>query len=299
MFPSPIRKKRTRKNLERVQEKKSRIDMEKENRFKVVVCGDAAVGKTTLINRHMLGEFTPHTRPTPGINMVDEPVVLKSKYGDDSGIAIEGQISYWDLGGQKMFHQLRKMYLAGANGVMLCFSLNDEQSLLEEREGSMDQSIGVFLQELINALGKDMVKEVPFILCGTKSDLGTKIDVKVMKSVVRSLRKAGLNIVSWEKDHLGVQVFGKFALDPWEKEKWMNGQGYIPTSSKTGENIENAFEIMKIALFNAQKRKMMDLIGPSNYQQHAALTTSMRATAYSSKETETRKKIRYRDRYSI
>ncbi|MFW9992559.1 MAG: Rab family GTPase [Candidatus Odinarchaeota archaeon] len=300
-FPSPIRKKKEQTE----QEKKAtaprptdrRIDLSQENRFKVVICGNAAVGKTTLINRHMLGEFTPYTRPTPGINMVDEPVVMKPKQGvEDSGISIEGQISYWDLGGQTMFSQLRPMYMQGANGVMLCFNLNEESSLLGDQAGGLDESIGIFLKELIVSLGSDTIKETPFVLIGTKSDLKVTIDTRRLTMIVTKLRKAGLNIISWEKDTVaGVQAFGKFAMDPWERNKWETGPGWIPTSSKTGDNVGLAFEVMKIALFNAHRRKMMDLMGTNDYSQKARLSTSMRATTYSRKETDDRKKKRYDD----
>jgi GTPase SAR1 family protein len=298
--PSPIRKKRPQKDRERKAtaprpiEKK--VDLQSETRFKVVICGNAAVGKTTLINRHMLGEFTPYTRPTPGINMVDEPVVLKPKEGlDESGISLEGQISYWDLGGQTMFSQLRPMYMQGANGVILCFSLSEKGSLMSE-QGGVDDSIGIFLKELISSLGADAVKDIPFMLLGTKADLEQTIVTNHLNLIVKKLREAGLNVISWEEDASGLQAFGRFAMDPWEKHKWLTGPGWIPTSSKTGQNVPLAFEIMKISLFNAHKRKMMDLMGTNDLTQKSRLSTSMRATTYSKKEVEDRKKGRFDDR---
>ncbi len=62
--------------------------------FKVVFCGDAAVGKTTLIMRLCKGEFMPSINSTLGVDFQNKQLDV-----DGKRIAIQ----LWDTAGQERF----------------------------------------------------------------------------------------------------------------------------------------------------------------------------------------------------
>ncbi|MHA2335179.1 MAG: Rab family GTPase [Candidatus Hodarchaeales archaeon] len=233
------------------------FDLDDAKKFKIVIIGDAAAGKTCLLTRYLEDIFLENSRPTPGVNVKkkEEIITISNKRGkQDHGRHHSRQFEYWDLGGQRLFEQIRTMYMKGSDGIILCFNLNDERSFISTT-GEDDHSIGKFIKEMIDAFGKDQVKDIPVLLVGTKNDLTIKVESRHVVSVIRKLRKAGMNIISYEKNPgSDMFVFGKHHLKfnrMWEAEKWRTGSGWIPTSSKLGNGVQDVFEIMRIVLFEA------------------------------------------------
>ncbi|KAF8633254.1 hypothetical protein AX15_001446 [Amanita polypyramis BW_CC] len=86
---------------------------------KVVVCGDGACGKTSLLNVFTRGFFT----------QVYEPTVFENYVHD---IYVEDQLvelSLWDTAGQEEFDRLRSLSYAETHVVMICFSIDNPTSL--------------------------------------------------------------------------------------------------------------------------------------------------------------------------
>ena len=83
--------------------------------FKIIVCGDAEVGKTSLILRFTDDAFKKRYLPTLGVNITEKNVKMKS------GALI--QLLIWDIAGQKKFQSMRKHFYSGSGGVLLVFDL--------------------------------------------------------------------------------------------------------------------------------------------------------------------------------
>ncbi|GAA5909151.1 hypothetical protein JCM8208_003390 [Rhodotorula glutinis] len=90
---------------------------------KVVVVGDGACGKTSLLNVYVKGEFPEGYEPTVFENHCVDLVV--------DGRSIE--LSLWDTAGQEDFDRLRSLSYPDTNLVMMCFSV-DQPSSLENLE---------------------------------------------------------------------------------------------------------------------------------------------------------------------
>jgi len=86
---------------------------------KVVVCGDGACGKTSLLNVFTRGYFTQVYEPTVFENYVHDLLV--------DGQAVE--MSLWDTAGQEEFDRLRSLSYAETHVVMMCFSVDNPTSL--------------------------------------------------------------------------------------------------------------------------------------------------------------------------
>ncbi|KAK4055192.1 Rho GTPase [Microbotryomycetes sp. JL201] len=86
---------------------------------KLVVVGDGAAGKTSLLNVFVNGEFPYVYEPTVFENHVKDIVV--------DGTPIE--LSLWDTAGQEDFDKLRSLSYADTHIVLLCFSVDIPDSL--------------------------------------------------------------------------------------------------------------------------------------------------------------------------
>ncbi|KIY69204.1 hypothetical protein CYLTODRAFT_436258 [Cylindrobasidium torrendii FP15055 ss-10] len=86
---------------------------------KVVVCGDGACGKTSLLNVFTRGFFTQIYEPTVFENYVHDLIV------DDQMV----ELSLWDTAGQEEFDRLRSLSYAETHVIMICFSVDNPISL--------------------------------------------------------------------------------------------------------------------------------------------------------------------------
>ncbi|KAH8926093.1 hypothetical protein BT69DRAFT_1348286 [Atractiella rhizophila] len=90
---------------------------------KVVVLGDGACGKTSLLNVYTRGFFPQYYEPTVFENHVHDLWI------DDAQV----ELSLWDTAGQEEFDKLRSLSYADTHVVMLCFSV-DQPVCLENVE---------------------------------------------------------------------------------------------------------------------------------------------------------------------
>ena len=129
--------------------------------FKVCIIGSGGVGKTCIAKRLCFNTFETETKMTIGIGF----------YTYDLPILVDGRkenlrLSIWDFGGQEQFKKLFPYYVNGANGLFMCFSLVNVQSLLS-------------LDWWYEQLAKYKVENVPRIVLGTKQDLIERLESKI------------------------------------------------------------------------------------------------------------------------
>lgn len=86
---------------------------------KLVLLGDGACGKTSLLNVFTRGFF-----PT-----VYEPTVFENYVHDIFVDNIHMELSLWDTAGQEEFDRLRSLSYDDTQAIMLCFSVDNKDSL--------------------------------------------------------------------------------------------------------------------------------------------------------------------------
>ncbi len=92
--------------------------------FKIIVIGDPAVGKTSLLTNFCGEKFNYEYVPTVGVNITKEPVTVK----DDMGKDITINLMVWDIAGQPQFYMLHRPYFNGADGMMLVYDITRSSS---------------------------------------------------------------------------------------------------------------------------------------------------------------------------
>jgi small GTP-binding protein len=138
-------------------------------RFKVIVCGDPEVGKTSLVLRFTNKAFRRTYIPTIGVNISEKRAYLKSKRA-----TIEFVL--WDIAGRSTFQKMRKHFYQGADGVLLVFDLTRPATF---------KNIPKWYQDIKATLKTDMFG----YLLGNKSDLGDqkKVDAEEIDLLTKDL----------------------------------------------------------------------------------------------------------------
>lgn len=90
-----------------------------ETAIKVVVVGNGAVGKSSMIQRYCKGIFTQEYKKTIGVDFLERQIEIN---GEDVRLML------WDTAGQEEFDAITKAYYRGAQACVLVFSTVDRDS---------------------------------------------------------------------------------------------------------------------------------------------------------------------------
>lgn len=92
--------------------------------YKVVMLGDAGVGKTCIVNRYVKNQFT-ETEATLGSNYSAKILDVQPQ-GVMQPAKVKLQI--WDTAGGEQFRSLTPIYYKDASAVCLCYDSTSEES---------------------------------------------------------------------------------------------------------------------------------------------------------------------------
>jgi len=129
---------------------------------KVVLVGDAGVGKTSLLKK-FFGEDISNIRSTVGLDFYT--------YSRENNTII-----FWDFAGQKMFRELLLNFVKGASVIILVFDLSRPRTMMS------------LLEYWLPRIRDHVKKDVKFIVVGNKRDM-KKIDEDLVKSFIEKLEK--------------------------------------------------------------------------------------------------------------
>ena len=87
--------------------------------FKLVLLGDSAVGKSSLVLRFVRGQFFEYQESTIGAAFLTQTVAL-----NDTTVKFE----IWDTAGQERYHSLAPMYYRGAAAAILVYDMTKKSS---------------------------------------------------------------------------------------------------------------------------------------------------------------------------
>jgi len=120
--------------------------------YKIVILGESAVGKTSLLNRFCEGIFNEDYKPTLGANIIRKDVNL-----EESNTKI--RLIMWDLAGQEKYNVIRSMYFQGCEGALFVYDVT--------RYNTFDSVKTRWLRDFKKYIRKEGV----YVLIGNKTDL--------------------------------------------------------------------------------------------------------------------------------
>ena len=123
--------------------------------YKIIVIGDPAVGKTSLINRFIQDQFESEYKETIGTNILKKVIKLKNDIVN---------FTMWDIAGQERWTDMRQVYYKGAAGAIIVYDVTRK----------------ITYQHVNNYWYPDLksfveVKKMPIILIANKTDLENKL----------------------------------------------------------------------------------------------------------------------------
>ncbi len=120
--------------------------------FKILVLGDMAVGKTSLINQYIEHTFLEDYRPTLGVNIISKDIEI-----EQIGSLI--RLIFWDIAGQEKYENCRQAYYEGCSGVLFVYDITRHDTFINIESK--------WLKDLLN----NIKKKCDFLLLGNKIDL--------------------------------------------------------------------------------------------------------------------------------
>ena len=122
--------------------------------IKLIVLGDASVGKTATIIRYTDSTFLDSTLPNVGID-------FKWKIVKWEGEDVKVQI--WDTAGQEQFRSISSQFIRRAQGVILFYSVDNKDSYNH-------------LQNWLDSIREHNDPDTPVIIIGNKADLKWEVN---------------------------------------------------------------------------------------------------------------------------
>jgi small GTP-binding protein len=166
--------------------------------WKIMMLGDADVGKTSLTIRYISGFFLEDLKLTIGVDFYSKTTIFNKK---------KVKLQIWDFGGEERFRFLLHQYCKGANAAFFLYDITNRLSL--DHLPDWTQII------------REHAGDIPIML------IGTNLHSKEFRAVSRDE---------------GVLAAKKYNLS-----------SFIELSSKTGQNVEKAFDVITETLFERYK----------------------------------------------
>ncbi|XP_047390350.1 ras-related protein Rab-5A-like [Sciurus carolinensis] len=104
--------------------------------FKLVLLGESAVGKSSLVLRFVKGQFHEFQESTIGAAFLTQTVCL-----DDKTVKFE----IWGTAGQERYHSLAPMYYRGAQAAIVVYDITNEESWVKELQRQASPNIVIAL----------------------------------------------------------------------------------------------------------------------------------------------------------
>ena len=176
------------KNLQKIERKVSTLQKirfhSKKNVYKLILGGDGAVGKTSIVKRFTEGTFQKDYKATIGTSIYKKECTFE---GLDSRV----RFVIWDLAGQPQFKRIRPSYLSNSGAGILVFDVTNRTSF---------ENIRNWYREITESAPQDIF----LILVGNKIDLkesrvvsnaeGKALAEELGLSYIESSAKTGENI---------------------------------------------------------------------------------------------------------
>ncbi|ELT90055.1 hypothetical protein CAPTEDRAFT_178029 [Capitella teleta] len=143
---------------------------EVETAIKVVIVGNGAVGKSSMIQRYCKGIFTKDYKKTIGVDFLERQIEVNCE---------DVRLMLWDTAGQEEFDAITRAYYRGAQACVIAFSIVDRDSFeaIQDWKRKVEDEVGqiptVFVQNKMDLADETLVaqKEVDDLVANSRLKL--------------------------------------------------------------------------------------------------------------------------------
>lgn len=207
---------------------KNNKNKELQNNIKVILLGEAGVGKTSIILRYIQNKFNPSQTSTFGATYLIKDIERgNNKY----------KLYVWDTTGQEKYHSVTKLFVQNANIVILVYSINDINSF---------KALDYWRKTIKEMLGDNFI----LAIAGNKYDLINSMTEEEEKALVpeeKVVEYAKENdslfkLVSAKEDGVGINGLFDMVVDAYinkNKGKNVNENDSIQIDRKKNRKKDN------------------------------------------------------------
>lgn len=95
------------------------MDLSKKGVFRIVLIGDPAVGKTSIVNRLHNGVFSPEEQPTIGSTFINYTVPLENE---------SANLQIWDTAGEEQYRSVGPIYYKRAQAAIIVYDVTIKET---------------------------------------------------------------------------------------------------------------------------------------------------------------------------
>jgi Rab family protein len=165
------------------------------NSLKLVLLGDAQVGKTSLLQHFITGSFPTTFHPTIGVAFQSAMVTVDG---------IDRELLIWDTAGQELYRGLAPMYYRSAGVAIVVFDITERHTF---------DSVTFWIDELRS----NAEEQIVVIVCGNKTDAEESRTVPFTEARDFSLRAGTIYVEASAKSGAGVELLFQTAVSTYVK----------------------------------------------------------------------------------
>ena len=199
----------------------------------IIVLGDAAVGKTSLLKMYDEKTFQPAHMATLGLDYVSKNYQPPNNGNEGKAIPVK----IWDTAGQERFRTLTHSFYKQGHGIIIVFAVNDMTSF---------EHVGTWLASIKEHADPSVIK----ILVGNKCDVEGERKVSYQEAETLAKQngmkyydtsaKTDLNVTAFMED-----LFGQVYNEKFNDNKEATREQSIVITKKTNEKEGNEGETKK------------------------------------------------------
>ena len=164
--------------------------------YKIIIIGDAAVGKSNILSRYVKNEFSENLKSTVGVELGIKFIKVK---GTNTKIQI------WDTAGQERYRAITSSYYKGSHGCFIVYDITNEITFNN-------------VEKWYEHVQKEAGQDISIILVGNKCD---KEDERKISKEKGQEKAKNLKCAFFETSALSgtniAEIFDELAYDIYEK----------------------------------------------------------------------------------
>ena len=208
---------------------------------KLILVGDVAVGKTSIINSLMGQKFSEEYEPSIGVDFFSKTLKYKGK-------SIKFQI--WDSAGQEKFKSLIPNYIRGASLIILVYDITNKKTF---------DNLSSWIEFINN------YENTNIVICGNKIDLKDKREVSYEegKNFSEEKKMDFFEVSAKEETNLLTMLFSSVVTLPFfstltgdvlNKEELVN-----ELEKENNDNVNNQDDENNLGIGNEAKNKKLNV----------------------------------------
>ena len=162
--------------------------MSQNGEYKLILIGNAGVGKTSIFRKLSTGQFTETNISTIGVEKKTFFIDILNKKKQQENVSV----ILFDTAGQEKFRAITKNYFRGSDGILLIYDITEKNSF---------EQVEAWIDSIKESIGKEAESKYIIFLIGNKLDLinqeGSKREVEEQQAL-EACKKFGM---IWGKEH--------------------------------------------------------------------------------------------------